>query len=565
MDRTPLAHEDNVQGQLNAGISAATTSIPLKSGEGASFPTTYGGAATSVGDGENLNSTGIGASGIASGDLIENVTDGSVAVVLTVSTNAITTTALRGGSDNTWEDADEWAVNRFVITLIQYDTDGSTILKREKVLIDSRSTDTLIVNASGRGYDGSVAQTFSADDYVYQFWTSASADGINSMLSQMLIDIQSNLDDINFLDSNKADDSAVIKKDGSVAFTGDQSMGSNNLTDVADPVDPQDAATRAWVLSNVVFNFSVFGDGYDGDVTIPAGTTTLTRDMYYDDLTIETGGVLNPSGFRIFVKGTVNCEGTGKIASNGNPGGTGQAGNTTSTNTTGGVGGSVPYSSGTLPIVGAGLAGASGTASPGNSANGTDIDYALIDESGAKGGAGGVGGSGGPGGNSVGGTPGGNTGISASAPRSIVSAYAMNQIINGVLIPSELSGQSTGGGAGGRYTGSSASRGGAGGGSGSTGGIVWLFARNINVLNVEAIGGDGGVGGAGNGDASTGSGSGGGGAGGNGGLIVILYGTVVTLNTDISGGLGGAGGVGGANSGMPGENGKDGEVVDLSS
>ena len=40
-------------------------------------------------------------------------------------------------------------------------------------------------------------------------------------------------------------DNTVIKKDGSVAFTGDQSMGNNRLTNLAAPVDPNDAARLA--------------------------------------------------------------------------------------------------------------------------------------------------------------------------------------------------------------------------------------------------------------------------------------------------------------------------------
>ena len=39
----------------------------------------------------------------------------------------------------------------------------------------------------------------------------------------------------------------VIKADGSVDFAADQSLGGFALTDVADPVDPQDAATKAYV------------------------------------------------------------------------------------------------------------------------------------------------------------------------------------------------------------------------------------------------------------------------------------------------------------------------------
>ena len=64
-----------------------------------------------------------------------------------------------------------------------------------------------------------------------------------------------------------------------------------------------------------------WGDGADGDVTITAGTTTLARDMYYNSLTVQSGGILKPAGFRIFVKTFTQVDAGGSINDNGNDAG----------------------------------------------------------------------------------------------------------------------------------------------------------------------------------------------------------------------------------------------------
>src|SRR3990167_2623731 len=156
------ATKDNAEGQLNAGISAGATTIVLKSGEGAEFPQPYTGDCSSTGTATALNDTGALAN-LAVGDFIRNVTDGSFAFVTVAGTNSVTTTRLQGGTLNVWTSGDVWQVNEFVITIEVRDADGD-VTAREKVLIKDRSTDTL--TARTRGYDGSTAQAFSADDYV---------------------------------------------------------------------------------------------------------------------------------------------------------------------------------------------------------------------------------------------------------------------------------------------------------------------------------------------------------------------------------------------------------------
>src|SRR3954453_9070515 len=101
----PFATKDNASGQLNAGISAVATSIPLQAGNGANFPQPYSGTATSLGTATTLNCTGISATvggSAQEGKWIWTLTDGLVARITTggVGANAVTPTRLLGGTTN---------------------------------------------------------------------------------------------------------------------------------------------------------------------------------------------------------------------------------------------------------------------------------------------------------------------------------------------------------------------------------------------------------------------------------------------------------------------------------
>jgi hypothetical protein len=56
-------------------------------------------------------------------------------------------------------------------------------------------------------------------------------------------------------------------------------------------------------------NNAVYGDGSDGDVVITGNPITLTSDMYYNNLTINSGAFLLTNGFRVFVKNTLTING----------------------------------------------------------------------------------------------------------------------------------------------------------------------------------------------------------------------------------------------------------------
>ena len=55
-----------------------------------------------------------------------------------------------------------------------------------------------------------------------------------------------------------------------------------------------------------------FGHGIDGDLTV-SGTTTLTRNSFYNNLTITSTGVLKPAGWRIYVLGTLTIDSGGTM------------------------------------------------------------------------------------------------------------------------------------------------------------------------------------------------------------------------------------------------------------
>jgi len=55
-------------------------------------------------------------------------------------------------------------------------------------------------------------------------------------------------------------------------------------------------------------NDSVYGTGSDANVVI-ASNTSLSRDMYYNNLTINAGTMLNTNGFKVFVKDTLTLNG----------------------------------------------------------------------------------------------------------------------------------------------------------------------------------------------------------------------------------------------------------------
>lgn len=251
-----------------------------------------------------------------------------------------------------------------------------------------------------------------------------------------------------------------------------------------------------------------FGSGIDGDLTV-SGTTTLTRNTFYNNLTITSTGTLKPAGWRVYILGTLTIDSGGSINDDG-PAGSG---------TTAGTALALRGSMGAASTAGgAGSAGNSnGTASSGTSNATLNASFAL--PTGGNGGASGAGQSGG-----VSGAP-----VVYNANVSLNDVWPCITIghVFGRGSSSNLYNGGGGGSGGGAATGST------GGGGGAGGGGVWVACKAI--ANSGRISANGGAGGAGTGAA------GGGGGGGAGGYAIVMYQSGTLGTVQANGGTGGAG------------------------
>lgn len=296
-----------------------------------------------------------------------------------------------------------------------------------------------------------------------------------------------------------------------------------------------------------------FGDGSDGAATLdgsatPSGMTksgsdyTMTRDVYYTDMTLSTGTTLNPAGYRIFGTGTCTLNGTAVIKRNGNNG-------TNGSGTTAGTGGAA-LADGYLK--GSAAGGNGGTETPNVSPQAGSNTTNSIGTSGATGGDGGAG-------SGAGGQTGGVAGTATTSNVKLISNWHLATLLDvgstGATVKFDNSAGSGGGGGGGQGTDNFP---GGGGGGGSAGGIIAIYFRSIVIGASASIIANGGNGGNGGNAAGTNNGGGGGGGGGNGGQIILIY-NILTNSGSITctKGTKGTGGTK-TGTGVAGSNGADG-------
>jgi len=279
-------------------------------------------------------------------------------------------------------------------------------------------------------------------------------------------------------------------------------------------ISPTDASGNS-VFSPSVYGYFSSSTAIDGNVVI-SKNTSLTRNMYYNNLTINAGCNLKTNGWRIVVADTLNLYGT--ISNDG-----GDAS---------GVVAGVPSAPVYTTYLGTSMPGGAGltTTGPGNS--GAASPYSCT---------GGYGNTGGSVGNLTGGTSGTYMPISA-VDGGLNTLSTMPIAFLGRLISNNfyLMGGSSGGGGACSKGNASTVKSGAGA---AGGGLLIVAAKTIQGSGkVSAIGG--------NGSSATWTGTGtqspagigGGGGGGGGCVIIISQGDVPSSITfDVSGGTGGTG------------------------
>lgn len=262
--------------------------------------------------------------------------------------------------------------------------------------------------------------------------------------------------------------------------------------------------------SNPTALLSRFGDGSDGNVVVNTAIT-LVRDMFYNDLTIIAGGSIITSGFRVFVRGTLDLTAAPILAITARGAdGTAAAGSTPGT-----AGSIVPANT-----VGGNVAAASNSATGGLGAGpqGSAAPGAVNPGMGGR--------AGGTTASAAGGAGSGGAGGAGRAGSTPTNALLINRVFTELLRGNVLllGGNSAPGAAAGG--GDGVNTGGGGGGSGSGGGVLCVMARIISrgpATAAAALCAKGGNGAAGGTPVAGNCGGGGGGNAGGGGWIYLLF------------------------------------------
>ena len=208
-------------------------------------------------------------------------------------------------------------------------------------------------------------------------------------------------------------------------------------------------------------------DGWDGNLTASSGTTTLTRDMYYDTVTLSGTAQIVTNGWLLACKVLdLTAAGANAINWNGNAGGNGS-----------GVTGGTAGTAATAQVVGNNTAGTAGGTGGASGVAGTQA-AAVSSVNPGNGGRSNTSGAGGS----------GNSGANAGGAARAGVAITAQHIMGGFRIPPQqnsgtalarINGGNGGAGGGGGGGGTGGGAGGGGGGGGAGGSVLAVLANEI--------------------------------------------------------------------------------------
>ena len=314
--------------------------------------------------------------------------------------------------------------------------------------------------------------------------------------------------------SHKSGGTDAIKLNELAAPTASVGLNSQKITALSNGSATTDAAAYGQLTKGV------YGTGADGDVTIAAGTTTLTRNMQYNNLVVN--GTIDTAGFRVQVKGTLTGAGTIKYDG---------------ANASGATRGSVVSGWYT-----GGSSGITGNTGAGSAAN------VLTSLGGGAGGNGGAGVSAGGSGSAATNVTAANFGVT---PANIAAADVF-VLAGGYQSGSSGSFTAFRGGSGGCSGGGDGTNAGGGGGAGGGTCIVFAYDASGWTGTIQANGGNGG---------NTSAGNTGGGGGGGGGFACLVTHVVPTGAYTLTATHGNGGTKTGT--GVNGSNGSDGTTATI--
>jgi len=242
-----------------------------------------------------------------------------------------TTITLKTGNGTRFPTITSGSTPASILTLIKVDWSWN-VLQSEQVLCTNRTADTLTVT---RWFNSTTAQAFASDDYIYLYVTASVTQDIQDEIESLWL-TKLNITDFNSskrtnLTANKilfvnsaGDETEValwanntyLKSTGAtwtpVFDTPPLDINGQTAISTASNSNTLPIYDWSWTkkisledLVNSIYSYDfAYWDWSDGDVTISSWTTTLTRDMYYNNLTVSSWAILDPNWYRIFVKWT---------------------------------------------------------------------------------------------------------------------------------------------------------------------------------------------------------------------------------------------------------------------